>query len=315
MPAVTRHQPLVSICIPAYRCEAFISATIHSALGQTVDDIEIIVSNDGCHPPPALEAFRDHPQVRILTPPVRLGWVRNSNYVLGKARGQFFMLLPHDDLLAPSFVEACLNVLVREPACFAAYSDIATAQGLMRATEVRGTTAQRVQHVMCNLYGGYSFRALMRRHPEQWHLLELIPNPPTDFAVDSLWIMQQSRFGELRRIPQALYWKAFSETSVHARWAHVPPAELLEAWRNHCNQMGHLARTLVGDDALVSAMVTHRLDARRVHDAPHYLKALIGAGDRPTGTRRSIELAVEKRAAVPCCGRGARERRPPQRMV
>lgn len=282
MPAVARHQPLVSICIPAYRCEAFIASTIRSALGQTVDDIEIIISNDGGYPAPALEAFRDHPQIRMLTPSVRLGWVRNSNYVLGNATGQFFMLLPHDDLLAPRYVEACLEILSREPACFAVYSDIATAQGLMRATEVRGTTAQRVQHVMCNLYGGYSFRALMRRRPEQWSLLELVPNPPTDFAVDSLWIMQQARFGELRRIPEALYWKAFSDTTVHGRWPSIPPAELLEAWRNHCLQMGHIARTLVNDDAVVSAMVRHRLDARHVHDAPSYLKALMGVGDPPT---------------------------------
>ena len=74
MPAVARHQPLVSIGIPAYRSEAFIAATIRSALCQKVNDIEIIVSNDGAHPTPALDSFRDHPQIRILTPPVRLGW-------------------------------------------------------------------------------------------------------------------------------------------------------------------------------------------------------------------------------------------------
>lgn len=281
MPAVTRHQPLVSICIPAYRSEAFIAATVRSALNQTVDDIEIIISNDGGHPTPALDAFREHPQIRIHTPPAQLGWVANSNFVLGKATGQFFMLLPHDDLLAPTFVEACLHILVKAPDCFAAYSDIGTERGLLRATEVRGTITERVRHVMCNLYGGYSYRALMRRCPQDWSLLELMPNAPTDFAVDSLWIMQQARFGELRRIPEALYWKSFPETSTHARWAHIPPAQLLDAWRNHCLQMGRIAGILVADEALVSAMVKHRLDARLVHDAPNYLKALMGTADRP----------------------------------
>jgi glycosyltransferase involved in cell wall biosynthesis len=282
MPAVARHQPLVSIGIPAYRSEAFIAATIRSALCQTVSDIEIIVSNDGAHPTPALDSFRDHPQIRILTPPVRLGWVANSSYVLSQATGEFFMLLPHDDLLAPTFVEACLQLLGREPSCFAAYSDLGTERGVIRATEVRGTITERVRHVMCNLYGGYSYRALMRRRPQDWNLLQLIPNAPTDFAVDSLWIMQQARFGELRRIPEPLYWKNFYEHSTHSRWAELPPAQLLNAWRNHCHQMGRLASTLVADEPLVSALVKHRLDARRVHDAPNYLKALMATTDRPT---------------------------------
>lgn len=282
MLAVARHRPLVSICIPTFRSEAFIGATVRSALGQTVDDIEIIISNDGGHPTPTLDAFCKHPRIHIHSPPMRLGWVANSNYVLSRASGQFFMLLPHDDLLAPRFVEACLHVLMKEPDCFAAYSDIGTERGSLRATEVRGTIAERVRHVMCNLYGGYSFRGLMRCRPQDWDLLELRPNPPTDFAVDSLWIMQQSRFGELRRIPETLYWKSFSATSTHAEWAHIPPAELLEAWRNHCLQMGSIARTLVADDRLVSVMVKHRLDARLVHDAPHYLKSLMGSADGPT---------------------------------
>lgn len=39
--------PKVSVVIPAYNCEKFISMTIESILGQTYKDYEIIVVNDG----------------------------------------------------------------------------------------------------------------------------------------------------------------------------------------------------------------------------------------------------------------------------
>lgn len=41
------HSPLISVVIPAYNHEKFIGAAIDSVLGQTVDDFELIVINDG----------------------------------------------------------------------------------------------------------------------------------------------------------------------------------------------------------------------------------------------------------------------------
>lgn len=41
------HSPLISVVIPAYNHEKFIGSAIDSVLGQTVDDFELIVINDG----------------------------------------------------------------------------------------------------------------------------------------------------------------------------------------------------------------------------------------------------------------------------
>jgi len=47
MSAEKSHSPLISVIIPAYNHEKFIGAAIDSVLGQTVDDFELIVINDG----------------------------------------------------------------------------------------------------------------------------------------------------------------------------------------------------------------------------------------------------------------------------
>lgn len=267
-----RPRPLVSICMPIYRAEEFIRDTILSALGQTVRDIELVISNDGGHETPALDAFRGCRAVRIYQQRKRLGWVGNSNFVLGRARGRYRMILPHDDQLQPTYLEACLGILESEPECFSVVSDIAHEGGLMTASEVRGHLADRISNVMRNLYNGYVYRALMRWPERDPRRLDLIPNPPTDFCVDSTWILQQACYGELRRVPEALYWKTFLPTSTHAAWARITPVQLRDAWTRHCRQMGAIALAAAPDAAFVSELVQHRLDARRVAEAPHYLK-------------------------------------------
>ena len=41
---VSAKTPLVSVVIPAHNCERFIGQTIESVLGQSLNDLEVIVS-------------------------------------------------------------------------------------------------------------------------------------------------------------------------------------------------------------------------------------------------------------------------------
>lgn len=273
MAAVLKRPPLVSICVPAYKSQDFILGTLNSALGQTVRDVEIIVSNDGAHRTPALDQFRGSRSIRIYQQPLRLGWVQNSNFVLAKATGRYFMILPHDDRLAATYVEECLGILESEPQCFAAHSDIAMRQGVVRANNIQGSPEQRIRLVMERLYNGTTYRALMRRRPGDWQRLRLKPNPPTDFCADTTWMLQQACLGEVRRVPKALYLKTFPPTNTHSNWARLPPPALRGAWAEHCRQMGEIAVSCLSDTELVAELVRHRLDARNVPEAPPYLKS------------------------------------------
>lgn len=282
MPAVHRPQPLVSICIPAFRSQRFIADVLDHALGQTVQDIEIVVSNDDASDIPDLDLYRDHPKVTVHDQPRRLGWVNNTNAALHMARGRYFMVLPHDDLILPTYVESCLTILEDDPAAFAAYSDIATPGGVLTASEARGDVATRISHVMRNLYNGYCYRALMRRDLGDWPLLRLRENPPTNFCADTTWILQQALCGELRRVPQALYIKSFHDAATHSSWETIPPDDLRRAWIQHCETMGALARQRLGHHGWIDQLVQFRRDPRRVAERPPYLRdAFEGIGEAP----------------------------------
>jgi glycosyltransferase involved in cell wall biosynthesis len=94
--------PRVSVCIPAYNGAEFIGEAVRSVLGQTFEDFELVIVDDGSTDGTAEAArgFAD-PRIRIIVNPQNLGQRENWNNALAEARGEFFKLLPQDDFLYP----------------------------------------------------------------------------------------------------------------------------------------------------------------------------------------------------------------------
>lgn len=109
--------PLVSVCIPAYRGESHIAETIRSVLAQTCSDFELVVVDDNSPDGTAwvVECFAD-PRIRFLRNPAKLGPEGNWNRCLAEARGKYFKLLPHDDLLHPDCLRRQVDVLEADTA-------------------------------------------------------------------------------------------------------------------------------------------------------------------------------------------------------
>lgn len=101
--------PQVSVIIPVYDTEAYVSQTLDSILGQTLRRIEIIAvddgSTDGSAAILARAAARD-PRIRIVTQPNRgLSEARNAG--LDRATGEFVYFMDSDDLLEADALELC----------------------------------------------------------------------------------------------------------------------------------------------------------------------------------------------------------------
>ena len=103
--------PAVSVCIPTYRGAAHIAETIESALAQTFADFELVIVDDAS-PDETREVvarYRD-PRVRYVRER-NAGVEENWNRCLRLARGRYFKLLPHDDLIAPDCLARQVAVL------------------------------------------------------------------------------------------------------------------------------------------------------------------------------------------------------------
>jgi glycosyltransferase involved in cell wall biosynthesis len=98
-------KPLVSILIPAYNSQEWITETIQSALAQTWPKKEIIVVDDGSKDQTAEIAKRFESQgVRVVTQPNQGAAVaRNTAFSL--AQGDYIQWLDADDVLDPRKIE------------------------------------------------------------------------------------------------------------------------------------------------------------------------------------------------------------------
>jgi len=100
--------PLVSICIPVYNGEKFLSDTLDSVLAQTYNNIEIILSDDNSNDN-SLEIAKKYQTksncnfVILLHKPY--GMVQNWNFCLEHAKGKYIKFLHQDDVLEPDCIE------------------------------------------------------------------------------------------------------------------------------------------------------------------------------------------------------------------
>jgi len=105
--------PLVTIGIPTYnRANGFLKKALKSAVEQTYNNLEIIVS-DNCstdNTKPLVNGFSDA-RIKYVQHPINIGANNNFNFCVENAKGKYFLLLHDDDLIDPDFIETCMNAV------------------------------------------------------------------------------------------------------------------------------------------------------------------------------------------------------------
>lgn len=123
-------RPLVSYLLFSYRQEKFIEAAMRSALAQTYQPLEIIVSDD-CSPDATYaiiesiaQAYGGPHRLVINRNAHNLGMGAHYQHVFDMARGEVFVLAAGDDLSSPGRTERIMEVFAAEPATGVVYSDM-----------------------------------------------------------------------------------------------------------------------------------------------------------------------------------------------
>jgi glycosyltransferase involved in cell wall biosynthesis len=116
--------PLVSIGLPVRNGERFLAQALDSLLGQTLQDFELIISDnastDGTADICLNYAARDA-RIRYFRQPSNIGGPRNWNFVALEARGRYFKWASADDFCDPRMLEKCVAVLSADPSVVLCY--------------------------------------------------------------------------------------------------------------------------------------------------------------------------------------------------
>ena len=95
--------PEISVLMPAYNAEHYISQSVRSVLAQTFEDFELLVVNDASTDR-TLEILREiaDPRLRIMDNPRNLGIVGSLNRAMSEAAGRYIARIDADDFCLPT---------------------------------------------------------------------------------------------------------------------------------------------------------------------------------------------------------------------
>lgn len=106
-----KNKPLVSICIPNYNCEKYITEAIKSTLNQTYNNIEIIVI-DNCSTDNSWKIIKSFDnKIKAIRNKKNIGSTSNFNKCIRLANGKYMKILHSDDVLERSCIEKQVNIM------------------------------------------------------------------------------------------------------------------------------------------------------------------------------------------------------------
>lgn len=108
--------PLVTIAIPTFNRASWLGGCVITALSQTYQRIEVLVSDNASTDETAelLRQFRD-PRLRVVRQKSNIGLLPNWNACLAEARGEYIVFVPDDDRIQPWMLGRCIALVKREP--------------------------------------------------------------------------------------------------------------------------------------------------------------------------------------------------------
>ena len=119
------YPPRVSIGLPVYNGEQYLVQALESLLGQTFENIEVVVcdnaSNDATEQI-CRDMAKSDSRLRYSRNDTNIGGFPNHNRVFQLSQGELFMWAGYDDLRHQDYVARCVEVLDNRPECAICYS-------------------------------------------------------------------------------------------------------------------------------------------------------------------------------------------------
>jgi len=282
-----RDRPLVSIGLPVYNGERFLRETLEALLTQEFNDYELLISDnastDGTEAI-AREFAERYPRISYQRNAENLGAARNFELLVERARGTYFIWASAHDLLAPTFLSKCVEIMDSRPSVILCYchTRFIDAEGkafmLQRAPDTRGLGRHArykaaLWHLPCYAIYGLHRTATLR---------QAMPILGT-LGMDFIMLTELALLGEFALIPEPLFglrllveksgdWRGyFHRLSVTLTWWNPP----LLAWRYVALHLSRVCRhsTGPGDEVyLVAAGLV-----RSVYMAAGFLVGLAGS--------------------------------------
>lgn len=156
---------MISVIIPLYNKAASIGQTLRTVLGQTFQDFEVIVVDDGSTDGGSdVVCAVDDARIRLVCQP-NAGVSAARNRGVSEARGEFVAFLDADDLWRPTYLETQFALTCKYPDCavFATNYEFRDAEGRTSPTILRRLPFAGEDGILTNYFEVASYS-----HPPLW---------------------------------------------------------------------------------------------------------------------------------------------------
>jgi tetratricopeptide (TPR) repeat protein len=218
--------PDVTVCIPAYKAGDFIGRTLSAVARQSYRNILVLISIDGRDP--ATEAAcrrfcQEDRRFEMILQSERRGWLDNTNALLDRVATEFFFILPHDDMIAETYVETLRAEALAHPEALVVFCDMQRSawgrEDIIRTPGLDGPFLTRVAALLSAPTEGVPWRGLTRSHVLA-EGLRMQPNAFANYNGHALWVLNLLCRGPFRHVPLPLYRQmdGNAEESVTLGW-------------------------------------------------------------------------------------------------
>jgi len=110
------NDPFVTIAIPTYNRASLVRECVRSALAQSYQAFEVLVSDNAStdETQEVLKEFHDR-RLRVIKQESNIGLNPNWNACLEEARGEYIVFVSDDDIISPWLLDRCVALARREP--------------------------------------------------------------------------------------------------------------------------------------------------------------------------------------------------------
>jgi glycosyltransferase involved in cell wall biosynthesis len=206
------HAPPLTIGLPVYNGERYLTEAIDSILGQTFGDFLLVVSDNASTDATGeiVRGYADRDErLQYSRSPENRGAVWNFNHVFAGCRSPLFKWAASDDVLAPTCVERCVETLRNAPpSVVLAYprTRMIDADGnvlgdIEDGLDIRGTSPHKRlrQVVMRAVYGNVIFAVMRSDAVRRTHGHGAYP------SSDRVLLAELALLGEFWEIPERLF--------------------------------------------------------------------------------------------------------------
>ncbi len=204
--------PRLSIGLPVYNGEQFLSEALDSLLGQTYRDFELIVSDNASTDATAdiCRRYADQDsRIRYIRQPRNIGLIANHDFVMEEARGELFKCAAYDDLYGRDLLQRCIEALDEDPDAVLAHSwsVVINGSGTVLGTYGRGVAMDslrapdRFRNVLFDGCHDYEY-GVMRTQ-----FLRRMMRRGSYHHADRMFNAELALYGRFHLVPEWLYFR------------------------------------------------------------------------------------------------------------